>query len=422
MFAVLELNDQLLQIRSESGEVYQETGFARLNADGIESGEVARESAWKEPQNSFNQYWCHLNQTTLAGKHKWARHHADIAFAQLKHLWQNAGEPDELMLLVPGSFDDSQLSLLLGMANALPSKILAVLDSALSACLKLGKETVFVELQLHQTVITHCELNNSTIRIVDQEIIPDLGMMQLLNRISRHISNLLIRSFRYDPLHASESEQYIYDNLPSWLGRLGWEEEISANLTTDQGELPFILSKLDVQNLMKERLGNMHSIIARYPQAQLVFSHDSRLLMGLFDEFSNAEVAAQSIAIDNGLFYQQLIFDQTAGLNRITSLSLGELGGDTTETQTSSLATHILCVDRAYPLNQPVSIHTDGKGIRLSRKTDDKAKLTVVMRNQNIELVHRAAGTEVNLPKACIAGEFITVGHHQLKLIEVLNG
>ena len=100
MLAALELNDQLLQIHAEDGSVHQQAGFARLSAQGIECGEEARASAWREPQNSYNQYWCHLNQTSLAGKQKWARHNADIAFAQLKHLWQEANEPESLIHLI----------------------------------------------------------------------------------------------------------------------------------------------------------------------------------------------------------------------------------------------------------------------------------------------------------------------------------
>ena len=78
--ALLELNDQSLLIQADGGPVHAEPGFARLTEEGIESGESARALAWQEPQFSYNQYWCNLNQTPLAASHKWARHHADIAF------------------------------------------------------------------------------------------------------------------------------------------------------------------------------------------------------------------------------------------------------------------------------------------------------------------------------------------------------
>ena len=106
--AVLELNDQSLLIQADGGPLHVQPGFARVTASGIECGEDARASAWREPQHSYNQYWCHLNQTPLVASQQWARHHADIAFAQLKSLWDSAGSPETLLILVPGSFSDTQ--------------------------------------------------------------------------------------------------------------------------------------------------------------------------------------------------------------------------------------------------------------------------------------------------------------------------
>ena len=55
--AILELNDQALLIQSEDGQSHMEPGFAQLTPTGIESGDSARASAWKNPQDSFNQHW-----------------------------------------------------------------------------------------------------------------------------------------------------------------------------------------------------------------------------------------------------------------------------------------------------------------------------------------------------------------------------
>ena len=313
--AVLEMNDQALLIQAEGEPLHAEPGFARLLPQGIETGEAARATAWREPKHSYDQYWCHLNQTPLAARERWARHHADIAFAQLRHLWQSAGSPGSLIILVPGSFSDAQLSLLLGLVEALPSGAAAVIDSALAGCLKISRETLFVDLQLHQAVLTRCRPEGNGISIAGQEVIPDLGMMQIYNSAARHISDLLIRSARHDPLHASGSEQAIYNHLPDWLTRLRWEEKVSDTLLSDQGELPFTLRRKDVTRLFNERLINMRSIVARHPGCHLVLSHASGLLTGISEEFSAAEVAGQSAGIDNVLLHHPLILDQIDGLH-----------------------------------------------------------------------------------------------------------
>ena len=133
--AALELNDQSLLIQAEDGALHAEPGYARLTAEGIVTGEEVRAVAWREPQHVYNGYWCNLNQTPLPIRHRFARHHADIAFAQLRALWQSAGSPDSLVVLAPGSFADTQLSLLLGMVEALPARTGALIDSGLAACL-----------------------------------------------------------------------------------------------------------------------------------------------------------------------------------------------------------------------------------------------------------------------------------------------
>lgn len=57
-------------------------------------------------------------------------------------------------MVVPGSFSDEQLSLLLGLASAIPVQMASIIDSALATCINNAKPTLLVELQLHQAVIS----------------------------------------------------------------------------------------------------------------------------------------------------------------------------------------------------------------------------------------------------------------------------
>ena len=131
--AVLELNDQALLIKNQQGEVFSEPGFALHTGDGIVTGIEARKQAWLQPQNVYRQYWRNLNQTELSGDLPWARHHADIAFAQLKTLLSSAGSPEQLVISVAACFDEEQLSLLLGLLSAIPVKVIGVVDSCSSS-------------------------------------------------------------------------------------------------------------------------------------------------------------------------------------------------------------------------------------------------------------------------------------------------
>jgi hypothetical protein len=421
--AVLELNDQSLLIQTDDGTLYAEPGFARLTSEGIVTGEEAHAVAWREPQHIYNQYWCHLNQTPLAAKQKWARHHGDIAFAQLRQLWQSAGSPDSLMLLAPGSFTDNQLSLLLGMIEALPATTLAVFDSALAACLHISRETLFVDVHLHQTVLTLCRPEMNTVSIIEQEVFPDLGIMQIHNSVARHVSDLLIDSFRYDPLHASGTEQAIYNQIPVWLTCLRWEDEVSASLDTEKRELSYVLRRDNVKALLSERFTNVLSFVKRHTGCQILLSHGSSLLAGLSDEFATTDVAGLSAGTDNCLSHHLRKPGQVESLYRLRTLARSESGTpDAKRPDEESLATHVLYRDHALPLHEPVSIRIGERGIQITREIDDQAALTIVLRNRSLQTVHSTPGVDALLPKTCCPGDSIQVDGHQLKLIRVRDG
>ena len=414
--AALELNDQSLLIQAEDGALHAEPGFARLTRDGIVSGEEARAVAWREPQHVYNQYWCQLSQAALPSRHAHARHHADIAFAQLRKLWNHAGSPEVLLLLAPGSFSDPQLSLLLGMVGALPAQAGAVVDSALAACLDVREDTLFVDLQMHDVVLSVCGPRDGTVRVLAQEVVPGVGMAQIQNALARHVSDLMIESYRFDPLHSSDAEQSIYDQIPHWLTRLRWDQDVSTRLTSVHGEHACIVNREAVRKLLGQRFASVRPFLGKWRSCRLLLSHASGLLTGLVEELADADVAEQTAGTERCLARQTGILDQGGELYRVQALAssgpapVAAVNGD-------PLATHLLCGDVALPLDRPVSIRIDDGGPRVSNALDDAAALTVVLRSRALETLRRAA--DVELPPSCRPGESIRVGPHEFRLIRV---
>lgn len=418
--AALELNDQSLLIQAEDGALHAEPGFARLTDGGIVTGEEAHAVAWREPQHVYNQYWCLLNDAPLPIRHRFARNHADIAFAQLKKLWLNAGSPDSLLLLVPGSFSHAQLSLLLGMAAALPAETAAVLDSALAACMDIDGDCLYVDLQMHEAVLTVCRAGDGSIGIEDQQTFPGFGMSQIQNAIARHISNFMIESYRFDPLHSSEAEQTIYDQLPHWLTRLEWEQDFSITLPSRHGEHPCILNRDAIRKLIGERFASVRSFIEKWPGCRLMLSPASALLRELVDEFSGAEVAGQTASTQRCLSRHAWILEQIDDLRRLRKLALPESRVSTGENRSADrLATHLLCGDLALPLNRPVSVWMAENGPRMKSEFDDSAAVTVVIRKHALETLRLT--DDALVPLSPQPGESIRIGGHELKLIRVVD-
>ena len=426
--AVLELNDQALLIHTEQGQSISEPGFAQLTSKGIETGEVARSIAWRSPQSSFNQYWRQLNQLPLPSNQRWARHNADIAFAQIEQLLNATAAPEKLILSVPGSFSDEQMSLVTGLIDASSSQLYAVIDSALAAGLDCQNQTWIVELQLHQTVVSLIQPQDKgtqgSIEVVQQELIPDLGIMTIYNSVARHISNSLVTDYRYDPLHNSEGEQTIYDQIPTWLSTLTVKPEVTISISSPKGELPLVLRKHKIEELIEGRLAKLTEILESTEKNDVVFTHSGAIIGRLVSRFATARLLSADQGCRNCFSVQQEIALESEQLHRIRSLKTGLLLDKITINQThqSGYATHLLYNNQAWPLATAISIYLKNDQLSFKSGADKDATLALMITDSELGVLYQQPGNEVLLPKSSQPGGSIVIAGHKVKLIEVTNG
>ena len=426
--AVLELNDQALLIHTEQGQSISEPGFAQLTSKGIETGEVARSIAWRSPQSSFNQYWRQLNQLPLPSNQRWARHNADIAFAQIEQLLNATAAPEKLILSVPGSFSDEQMSLVTGLIDASSSQLYAVIDSALAAGLDCQNQTWIVELQLHQTVVSLIQPQDKgtqgSIEVVQQELIPDLGIMTIYNSVARHISNSLVTDYRYDPLHNSEGEQTIYDQIPTWLSTLTVKPEVTISISSPKGELPLVLRKHKIEELIESRLAKLTEILESTEKHDVVFTHSGAIIGRLVSRFATARLLSADQGCRNCFSVQQEIALESEQLHRIRSLKTGLLSDKITTNQThqSAYATHLLYNNQAWPLATAISIYLKNDQLSFKSGADKDATLALMITDSELGVLYQQPGNEVLLPKSSQPGGSIVIAGHKVKLIEVNNG
>ena len=426
--AVLELNDQALLIHTEQGQSISEPGFAQLTSKGIETGEVARSIAWRSPQSSFNQYWRQLNQLPLPSNQRWARHNADIAFAQIEQLLNATAAPEKLILSVPGSFSDEQMSLVTGLIDASSSQLHAVIDSALAAGLHCQNQTWIVELQLHQTVVSLIQPQDKgtqgSIEVVQQELIPDLGIMTIYNSVARHISNSLVTEYRYDPLHNSEGEQTIYDQIPTWLSTLTVKPEVTISISSPKGELPLVLRKHKIEELIESRLAKLTEILESTEKHDVVFTHSGAIIGRLVSRFATARLLSADQGCRNCFSVQQEIALESEQLHRIRSLKTGLLSDKITINQThqSGYATHLLYNNQAWPLATAISIYLKNDQLSFKSGADKDATLALMITDSELGVLYQQPGNEVLLPRSSQPGGSIVIAGHKVKLIEVTNG
>lgn len=438
--AVLEFNDQALLIKTQGGEVFCEPGFALHTEQGIITGVAARQQAWLQPQNIYRQYWQQLNQAQLPGDQQWARHHADIAFAQLRSLLTKAGSPEQLILSVPGTFDDQQLSLLLGLIDAMQTTIVAIVDSSLADCLYLGeaidaalegakRQTLHMDLQLHQMVVSQVSFEGNNLRVKAHQIIPDIGASHIYNALASYIRDLAIKNHRFDPLHTSEGEQAIYDQLPGLAKKFDGIAECDLSIASPRGDLQILLRKKDIEGLLASRLESLTRLINKTAAADITFSHNTKLISALHSGFHTARELNETQGVDNCLRYHDSLVELSDDLHRITEIqqtsvhSNGNRNRRSTDISPPAPATHLLYQGRAWPLNEPLSLVIDGKRLNITQLVDSSAVLVMSINSQGLNIIYRDSATAIELPETAQPGGKIVIGdNYQLRLIEVCNG
>jgi len=231
MSCVLELNDIELRL-ARAGEVLAAgPGYAVVAEDRVELGEAALSQARLDPRRTYNRYWNRLNQEPLKTPARHVRHHADLAYAQLLALHEQAGAPPELLFAVPGSYTREQLALLLGIAAACPFRTAALVDRAVAGAAAVAGpgRYVHVDIELHQVVITTVEVGADCARKV-VEVVDASGLAAMLDQCAKLAADAFVQQCRFDPYHQARTEQALYDNLPRWLAQLDGAAEVVAGL------------------------------------------------------------------------------------------------------------------------------------------------------------------------------------------------
>jgi len=426
---VIELVDSEILACSADGRLLRDPGFALLNSSGIDTGEAAFNQAWLHPQRSFNQFWQRLSLTPLTNGNRYARHYADLAYAQLAQLHRQLGEPGEILFAIPGSFSRDQLAILLGLANALPVKTLGLVDAAVAAASTLDgialnrsdAELLYLDIQLHQAVLTRLSGGGQVVRQA-VEVLPDAGLHHFYSGWAQYIANLFIREYRYDPLHTAAGEQQLFSKLPSVLSALARSPEATLELATPQGDFRLNLQRSALLDSSLSRINRLREQIARLAiNGPLVASHRLGKLPGL-DALLNAQLLDERQAIDACRQAADVIHSEgDSGVDFITRLPRHSTGENTAPPQpVAALApppTHLLHGHRAWPLDSELGIEIGDNGIAISR--DAAAPLLIRTASGRTWLEHSRYQIAVEGDRDNLrSGDSLRAEGYELRLIE----
>lgn len=371
---VIELADANIRIARDGQLVFQSPGYALVKDSEIEVGDVAFKQAKLHPLRAHNQFWHRLSQDPLTHPTPYYRHHADLVYAHLKHLAGELEDQAEVVFAVPGSYTKSQLSLLLGVAQESPLKVVGLVDAAVAAAAAspLQNPTFYLDILLHQAVITRLDVGDSIQRSA-VESLQNIGLAKLYDRWVHLVADTFIEQCRFDPLHNAETEQAIYCQLPQWLAAVNGRDEVLLEIESSGKRFQANLSQPQVTEKanpfyrqLQEALNELSRAI---PQAHLLLSERLARLPGIGAVLPSYQVVAETAFYEGCERHLDFIRNEGHSLSFVTSLPVSEANKVSSEqrsspesgTQAGDRATHILNGYLAYGLGQPLFLGLSGE-------------------------------------------------------------
>lgn len=229
--AYLDLNDSTLRLW-HADRVVESPGYALYDGQGYQFGTQARASARLRPRDISTRFWWQLDTRPLQPALGPARHSADLVHQHLQHLHRSAGEPGEWLLAAPGSMQDAQLSLLLGIIQQCPFRAVGLVHRsvALASLFQADGPLFHLEIQLHQALLTELHAADGVMALKRETVLPGCGLLQLQERLVEAIARAFIRQTRFDPRRRAEPEQELYNALHEILLELQTQSESTLEI------------------------------------------------------------------------------------------------------------------------------------------------------------------------------------------------
>ena len=422
--ALLEINDFSIKASTSDNNTYNECGFAHVTDSGIITGDKGFEAFWHHPEKCSNNYWLFLDQQPLKTNWKWARHNADIAYAQLESTLKSIGSPDEVILCVSNTISVEQLSLLAGLLKALNISIKRIVDLNLFAGLAMRQSAWLIDMQLHQATLTLVEKSISDdqeiFSIKESETLPNFGFMHICNTIARDISKKLINNSRFDPMHSSGSAQDLYNQIKSNINEFEENNELNFQIKSPSGIVNITLNPSELKNLFKKELSKINRKVVNSGD-MFSLKDSAHMLEKLLDTSGNYFGLAPSYdinAIEKLLNTSQ--FDKNK-LVKINAIKLVKAEKSLPKTRTNHTATHLLYDNHAWDIRNGKSIQYNNQGLQIKVGVDKTFDLAFILRGGKLKIYHQSSSKEIVIPKTFKEGEQIIINNTKINLIKVEN-
>lgn len=388
LFTTIDLNDINVRVANGDQLILNSPGYAVIRDNQIAFGETAEKLAHIYPLTTHDDFWYKLDQNSLHSASNDIRHNADLAYMHLTDIKEQSGNTLNWLIAIPSSFNQEQLALLLGLLDAANFGEAKLIDSALlatSSMLNHG-DSYHVDIQLHQTVISHLDCNHGSNKLIASESSTELSMMAVYEQCAKLISESLIDQSRFDPLHNAETEQLLYEKIPACLEELALAPTMRFHIEYHGQSHNAVIKR----ETIFQSINPYYQAIKKKIQGanQIIFSHRFQQLPGFFEDIDSA-VQLDEYAVFNGAKnYSEFLRDTDSSANYLTELpqlsdslrpqaaTVDNSLKDKNEITESSDITHILAGHIAQPLNAEKTYFTADHQLHLLLSDDIAYSIT----------------------------------------------
>lgn len=370
MIPLLELNDAELGLHLDGQALYRQPALALVSEDGNRFGLPALRSARRHPRQANQQYLTRLNADPLPVPGRRAFNHADLVYLhllELKAALPARTDPAEMAAAVPGCLTDDQLGVLLGIAQEAGIAIRGFADSAvlMASAAAPPPRSWLLDLHLNRACLTEL-LAGEEVRRGQVEELPGCGLMPCIEGWAGLLADRFVQDTRFDPLHAADTEQQLYDCLYDWAaqGKGGGDAAFAAEIQHQGHGRRVEVSLAALQDKLAQRL---HLLARKLPaDARLLATPRAARLPGLLAALADLGWQAAVLppnALQQGFQRHAKIIVEGA-VKLVTRLPCqGQ------SMQAPPPATHALLESRAWPLqDNPFGLPATGcAGDRVTR-------------------------------------------------------
>ncbi len=431
----LELNDTGILAATEDGTLLPldgnaaaSPGVAVIDAGALTVGLAAEKSCRRIPRQTNLHFWDRLASEPLEDPAFAGWSHADLAHAHLRTIWEAlAPAHQDVLVAVPDTYAAPQLELLAGVMHALAIPVRGFIALPLAALPKTAPAEILLHLDLHRhrTVLTVLD-NRREAAILGRVPVDGLGLDRLRAAWMQVIADEFVRHTRFDPFHAAEAEQTLYDRLPALLADLATDEEAVVEMSTPSASHRIRLARSQLERCLAPLMDAVHRQVVllkkefwgHHPLNTMIVSHRAARLPGIRDRLAAAAgtrmvplpegaAAIGALAFENAFPHREgrrgvPFLNRRPGKDDADGTARPALSAD--EDTGHPAPTHLLYRSRGYPVGErPLVIGRvipDGSaGIPISGRTEGVSRrhCSVMRRDGRLILTDTSTyGTFVN--------------------------